>query len=99
VWFDERGLILSPDDWNNAQGRLLALRRAAREEDGSVTILTTFFNSTPDDHDFKLLEPRLPMRILLDSADPAAPERDNDGNVMVRARSVVVGRSVITPDP
>ena len=95
VWFDERGLILSDDDWNNPQGRLLALRRAAKDDDGKVTILTTFFNSTPDDHNFKLLEPHLPMRILLDSADPAAPERDNEGEVMVRARSVVLAASVI----
>jgi isoamylase len=97
VWFDERGLILSPDDWNNPQGRLLALRRAARADDGRVAILTTFFNSTPDDHNFKLLEPHLPMRILLDSADPAAPEHDNEGEVMVRARSVVLAESVIEP--
>jgi isoamylase len=97
VWFDERGLILSDDDWNNPQGRLLALRRAAASDDGSVTVLTTFFNSTSDDHNFKLLEPHLPMRILLDSADPAAPERDNEGEVMVRARSVVLGQSIIKP--
>ena len=99
VWFDERGLILSHDDWHNPQGRLLALRRAAKDDDGSVAILTTFFNSTPDDHVFKLLEPHLQMRILLDSADPAAPERDNEGEVMVRARSVVLGRSVIGSVP
>jgi len=99
TWFDERGLTLSPDDWNNPQGRLLALRRAAKEEDGSVTILTSFFNSTPDDHSFKLLEPHLPMRLLIDSADPAAPERDFQGEVMVRARSVVLTRSVIKRPP
>ncbi len=96
VWFDERGLILSPDDWNNPQGRLLALRRAARnDEDGSVTILTTFFNSTHDDHNFKLLEPHLPMRLLIDSADPAAPERDVEGEVFVRANSVVLTESIL----
>ncbi|MBS0546410.1 MAG: glycogen debranching protein GlgX [Proteobacteria bacterium] len=95
TWFDERGMVLSPDDWNNPQGRLLALRRAAREDNGSVTILTSFFNSTPDDHNFKLLEPHLPMRMLIDSADPAAPERDFEGEVPVRARSVVLTRSVL----
>lgn len=97
VWFDERGMTLSSEDWDNPQGRLLALRRASKGDDGVVTILTTFFNSTADDHSFKLLEPHLPMRILLDSADPAAPERDNDGEVMVKARSVVVGESIIRP--
>jgi glycogen operon protein len=30
AWYDENGNELSPDDWNNPEGRLLALRRAAR---------------------------------------------------------------------
>jgi isoamylase len=95
TWFDERGLTLSPDDWNNAHGRLLALRRAARQEDGSVTFLTTFFNSTDDDHRFKLLEPHLPMRLLFDSASPDAAERDIEGEVPVKAHSVVLTESTI----
>jgi isoamylase len=95
TWFDERGLTLSPDDWNNPQGRLLALRRAARGDDGSVIVLTTFFNSTNDDHRFKLLEPHLPMRLLFDSADPDAPEREIEGEVPVKARSVVLTESKI----
>jgi glycogen operon protein len=95
TWFDERGLTLSSDDWNNPQGRLLALRRAAREDDGSVRVLTTFFNSTNDDHPFKLLEPHLPMRLLFDSANPEGPERDIEGPVPVKARSVVLTESTI----
>jgi glycogen operon protein len=95
AWFDERGVTLSLDDWNNPQGRLLALRRSAKENDGAVMILTTFFNSTSKDHSFKVLEPRLPMRLLIDSADPGAPERDFEGEVMVRARSVVLTQSIL----
>jgi isoamylase len=95
TWFDERGLTLSPDDWNNPQGRLLALRRAAKDGDGTVTVLTTFFNSTNDDHQFKLLEPLLPMRLLFDSAHPDRPEEDIEGEVQVKARSVVLTQSTI----
>ena len=95
TWFDERGLTLSPDDWNNPQGRLLALRRATRDDDGTVTVLTTFFNSTNDDQRFKLLEPHLPLRLLFDSANPDTPERDIEGEVPVKARSVVLTESTI----
>jgi glycogen operon protein len=95
TWFDERGLTLSPEDWNNPQGRLLALRRTAKEEDGSVIALTTFFNSTGDDHRFKLLGPILPMRLLFDSADPDGAEKDIEGEVPVRARSVVLTKSTV----
>jgi glycogen operon protein len=95
TWFDERGLTLSPEDWNNPQGRLLALRRTAKEDDGSVTVLTTFFNSTDDDHRFKLLGPILPMRLLFDSADPDGAEKDIEGEVPVKARSVVLTKSTV----
>ena len=95
TWFDERGLTLSPDDWNNPQGRLLALRRAAKDDGGTVTVLTTFFNSTNDDHRFKLLEPILPMRLLFDSAHPDRSEEDIEGDVAVNARSVVLTQSTI----
>jgi isoamylase len=95
TWFDERGLTLSSDDWNNPQGRLLALRRAAKDDDGSVFVLTTFFNSTNEDHHFKLLEPHLPMRLLFDSADPERPESDVEGDVPVKAHSVVLTESMI----
>ena len=71
------------------------LRRAATSADGSVPILTCLFNPMPDDRTFKLPPPHLPTRLLLDSADPASPERAIDGETVdVKARSVVMVRSV-----
>jgi isoamylase len=95
AWFDERGQVLSPDAWNNPAERSMVLRRAAASPDGSVPILTCFFNPTPDDKTFKLPPPRLPTRLLIDSAQPDAAERAVEGDaVKVKARSVVVTRSV-----
>jgi isoamylase len=71
------------------------LRRAAADVDGSVPIVTCFFNPTADDCVFKLPPPRLPTRLLLDSADPAGAERALDGEtVALKGRSVVLTRSV-----
>jgi isoamylase len=95
AWFDEHGQTLSDEAWNNPHERTLVLRRAAAAPDGSVPILTCLFNPMPDDRDFTLPPPRLPIRLLLDSADPAGAERDIDGEtVAVKARSVMLVRSV-----
>jgi glycogen operon protein len=95
AWFDEHGEELSPEAWNNPHERTLVLRRAAAAPDRSVPILTCLFNPMPDDRIFKLAPPRLPMRLLLDSADPAGTERDIYGEtIAVKARSVVLVRSV-----
>ena len=98
AWFDEQGQVISPDAWNNPHERTLVLRRAAADADGKVPILTCLFNPTPEDRAFKLPPPRLATRLLLDSADPAGPERDIVGDSLsVQARSVVLLRSVYRP--
>jgi glycogen operon protein len=90
-WFDASGQIISDESWNNAEDRCLALRRAGPNDDGSVTLLTAFFNSGTADCHFRLPEPRWPTRIVLDSAAPDAPERDLEGEVIVVGpRSVVL---------
>ena len=69
-----------------------------RHADGNVPILTSLFNPTPEDRTFTLPPPRLATRLLLDSADPAGPERDIMGDQLpVSARSVVLIRSVYRP--
>ena len=75
------------------------LRRALRLN-GDVAILTCFFNPEPDDRVFKLPPPRGATQLLLDSADPAAPEHKLDTDtVTVRARSVVLTRSILVGLP
>ncbi|HZQ00694.1 MAG TPA: glycogen debranching protein GlgX [Reyranella sp.] len=91
AWYDERGVEMSIDDWNNVQGRLMVLHRAGRQPDGSVPILSVYFNPTGQDYGFKLPEPYRPTDLLLDSSEPAAPERPLDVDVLnIKSRSVVL---------
>jgi glycogen operon protein len=95
AWFDEQGEIISAESWDNPAERTMVLRRAAAAPDGSVPILTCFFNPTAEDRSFRLPAPRLPTTLLIDSADPGAAERAIDGEILqVKARSVVLTRSV-----
>jgi glycogen operon protein len=95
AWFDEQGEIISAEAWDNPAERTMVLRRAAAAPDGSVPILTCFFNPTAEDRPFRLPAPRLPTTLLIDSADPGAAERAIDGEILqVKARSVVLTRSV-----
>ena len=90
-WFDASGEVVSAESWNNAEDRCLALRRAGPSQDGSVTMLTAFFNSGTADCHFRLPEPRWPTRIVLDSGAPDAPERFVEGEeIVVGPRSVVL---------
>jgi glycogen operon protein len=93
-WFDENAASLSHEAWNNPLARLLTLRRAGRDN-GSVTILTCFFNADAEDREFRVPGP-LPVRLLIDSAAPHDPERDLTGDrINVKARSVLLVRSVV----
>ncbi|EHM02866.1 glycogen debranching enzyme GlgX [Acetobacteraceae bacterium AT-5844] len=74
AWFDERGSQMQPETWNDPDGRLLALRRAARVE-GGVEVSLLLINGDTEDADFALPAPFLPWRMVLDSAHPQAPER------------------------
>ncbi len=95
AWFDASGEQVSNDSWNNPEERRLVLRRAGRNGDGQLSILTAFFNATAEDHNFRLPLPGLPARLLIDSAQPDAPERDLDGEeIVVGARSVVLTQSL-----
>jgi len=93
-WFDEHGEIISSEAWNNPEERTLVLRRAAKNDDESIVILTLLLNPTADDRLFRLPPPDLKARILLDSTDPAAGERDLEGGeIHVAARGAVLLRA------
>ena len=96
AWFDTHGEIISSESWNNPEKRLFALRRASRDEDGSVAILTLFLNPSEKDRVFRLPTQNVPTRLLLDSAAPAKPEQDITANeITVVARSAVLTKSVV----
>ena len=91
AWFDQSGETIPVEAWNDIEQRTLILRRSMRVPEGKVTILTLLLN--PDDRpcDFRLPMPRLPARVLLDSAEPEALDRPSAGDGMrVVAHSAVL---------
>ena len=74
--------------------RKLALRRASKNDDGSVPILSLYLNPTAAEVRFHP-PPKLPTHLLIDSSAPDAPERDIEGDeIAVAARSAVLTISV-----
>jgi glycogen operon protein len=99
-WFDERGEHLSSDDWNNPEGRALAMRRACRRDDGGVEVITLLLNASARPLAFTLPEPHtFNRRLLIDSAAPDAPERviEGDGTVEVGAHAAVLLAADLSP--
>lgn len=69
-WWDEQGQPLSPDDWNNPEGRALVMRRARQLEDGRIEGMTLLLNASGDAITFTLPAPDVPRTVLVDSARP-----------------------------
>ncbi len=92
-WFDERGLNLSEDDWHNTEGRALVMRRVRRKTDGSLEAVALLTNASDTPLRYKLPPPRLERFMVIDSADPHAPEREVGDSVVVKehAAMVIVG--------
>ena len=99
-WFDERGEHLSPDDWQNAEGRALVMRRACKRDDGVVETVTLLLNAVGEPLTFHLPPPAPQRRVLLDSADPTGAERDLEGDdYVVQGRSAVIITGVYPSTP
>jgi glycogen operon protein len=100
AWFDTHGEIISSESWNNPEKRLFAVRRASRNDDGTVPVLTLFLNPSEKDRVFRLPTQNVATRTLLDSADPTKPESDIAGEeITVAARSAVLTKSILTLPP
>ena len=90
AWFDQHGQPMTIEAWNDTGERVLALRRADRQG-GQLNVLTLLLNPTGETSVFHLPPPGLPARVLMDTNDPAAGERDLPGeDVEVAAHSVVL---------
>jgi len=100
AWFDTHGEIISPESWNDPQKRLFAVRRAARNDDGRIAILTLFLNPSENDRVFRLPTQNVPTRLLIDSAAPDKEESDITADeITVVARSAMLTKSVIEAPP
>ncbi|WP_020648868.1 glycogen debranching protein GlgX [Solimonas variicoloris] len=92
-WFDEDGIELNEDDWNNPNARLLGLRRAGPSpaHEQTLDIVVALFNADGSTYRFDLPPPALDYRLLLDTG---APERRElhiaDGSVDVAGHSLML---------
>jgi glycogen operon protein len=89
-WFDERGNELSQADWENANARLLGLRRAGLRDDGTVDLLIVLHNSDGAEHRFVLPAPHFDFRLCIDTQIPEKPE-----SILAEEHYDVSGHSVV----
>ena len=82
-WWDERGMMLSPEDWDNPEGRALLMRRSRRLEDGRIEAVSLVLNASEDPLTFKLPPPPMTRTVLIDSAKPDEAPFDIDGDYLV----------------
>jgi len=73
-WWDERGVRLSPDDWDNQQGRILIMRRASRRTDGAVEVTALMMNAGGEKIAFRL-PGEFAWQLMFDTSDPAITPR------------------------
>jgi len=70
-WWDERGVQLSPEDWENTNGRALTMRRAALCEDGRIQVVSLLLNASEGPLTFTMPPPsEVERMVLIDSAKP-----------------------------
>lgn len=91
-WFDESGKRLTPEDWQNPEGRALVMRRAGLGEDGRVEMLNLLFNASSASLTFVLPEPAHQAEVLIDSVTPDAPLQWNDGRLELPAGGAALVR-------
>ncbi|WP_375288802.1 glycogen debranching protein GlgX, partial [Sphingomonas sp.] len=89
-WWDERGQALSPDDWQNPEGRALLMRRALRTEAGEVETVSLLLNASADPITFQLPPPGDRRRVLIDSARPEQAEVEIGNDYEVAPQSAVL---------
>ncbi|HEX2139080.1 MAG TPA: glycogen debranching protein GlgX, partial [Woeseiaceae bacterium] len=74
-WWDERGMRLAQQDWDNAEGRALIMR-LVRRVGARLQVVCLAQNSSHEALVFNLPPPFGLRRLLIDSAHPDLPEHD-----------------------
>ncbi len=70
-WWDERGEQLSLEDWQNTNGRALAMRRASESPNGEIQVISLVLNASEGPLTFHMPPPNDVVRtVLIDSAKP-----------------------------
>jgi isoamylase len=96
-WYDERGVQLSKEDWDNTSGRVLILRHAEKNSSGKVEITAVMLNADSNTLQFKL-PGAYPWRVLIDSGNPTVAERAIEGETYeIVGRGAVILAAEIAP--
>jgi isoamylase len=99
-WWDERGQLLSDEDWQNPEGRALVMRRARRLPDGRIEALTMLLNGSENAQRFELPAPQVARTLLIDSARPdAAGEQIGDSYDVAAHGAVLLCWTIDGPQP
>jgi glycogen operon protein len=77
-WWDERGNALSPEDWDNPDGRALLMRRAIRLDSGEIEAVSLLLNGSDDAITFHVPPPHATRTVLIDSTKPDQGEIEFD---------------------
>jgi isoamylase len=90
-WFDEHGVPLSIEAWQDPEGRVLTLRRAGPGLDGEIDVILIMMNGSTEAVTFAPPAPHLEWNVLIHSAVPDALQSALIGGEMeVQAHSVAV---------
>ena len=89
-WFDERGVNLGPEDWDNREGRALLMRRAEKKRGGSIETVSLLLNGSDEALKFKLPSPSLPRTVLIDSAHPKAEEHEVIDSYVLQSKAAAL---------
>ncbi|HEX5125471.1 MAG TPA: glycogen debranching protein GlgX [Rhodocyclaceae bacterium] len=91
AWFGPDAEPISPEGWNDPEGRVLALRLHGGRANGDADTVMLLMNASGEPVDFQLPLPQIPWQILADSAMPTRnPEELESNTYGVAAHSVVV---------
>ena len=98
-WFDERGIELSEDDWNNYTARLLGLQRCQLDhaDAARVQIVVMLLNADSVAHEFVLPYPELDFECALDTSNKNLPNAgaNQPGVGTIRDCALVAEHSVM----
>ena len=94
-WWDERGMRLAQEDWDNTEGRALIMR-LARKTGGTLEIVCLVLNSSHEALVFNLPPPHGTRRLLVDSAHPDLPEHDikDSYHLLPRAAALIAWETI-----
>jgi glycogen operon protein len=97
AWFNEDGENVPDASWTNPEHQLLCLRRATRNGDRTVSLLTLLLNPTAEERVFQLPQPALPGRVLIDTAQPNTEAELKEPKVEVKAHSAILLYAKLEP--